>query len=837
MQSLANRNLSLRLFSAVQRSGLKRQLRTTPCLRERDEATGTNQPSEDSLAKLDDSDDLGNKIKFDHRPIQTDATTSKDESYLELRSKAVIELKKSYLQKLEEITPWRKQYEDKLSRRRIPLPFSLTGFGDCSKDTKFWVHRIKTTLDELVNMKLKQTYFDKLTASVQYLLEKQPDKLEPKYQLIVDRFNREKEKLITEMAAMDGANLAKTFSLPFDFRENVKKMYEVEGVKKPETRVLDKDYENYKKHHHLLEYMANKFAGRVTNFEVSEEVIAMSNALWQRDYGRQNSRIAPSNVPCSGCGSNLHCTSSNIPGYIPYEIFSEASARKLRTTLCQRCDFLKKYNVSLNVNVEPNEYEEIISKVNGQPGLIVLMLDITDFPCSVNPKILELVGLHRRVLIAVNKVDLLPKDGNNYLNRIRQTISQNLNLGRGVHPDDIVLLSAKTGFGVDTLVSSIYKINEGKKDVYLLGCTNVGKSTLFNHLMQSELCRLREFDLIQRATTSPWPGTTLNLLKFPIRPLPAWEKELRRKRLFSRRVRSSMNEIELRKSMKYQSEDRNLFMKMEDRISDSFQKQLPFSVDSGHPFAKLTKRPEPFSEDHPAFKDANFLYDTPGTIFEDQILSLLTTEELLKTLPRTTIRPRTFTLEPFQTLFLAGLGRLDLLHAKESILVTVFASDYLPVHIVGLEEALRFYDLYLRTDLLGVPIGEGKRIDSWPSLISKDFHIKNERTHDNPDFVPGKATSICDIVLSSAGWLALTLNNGAECVVKAYTPEGRGIHLRQPSLLPRAVLFRGRKIDGTPCFEDHRPFLFELREEEKAYDESKNVRLPIYLNRKLLNMR
>lgn len=50
-------------------------------------------------------------------------------------------------------------------------------------------------------------------------------------------------------------------------------------------------------------------------------------------------------------------------------------------------------------------------------------------------------------------------------------------------------------------------------DVYLVGCTNVGKSTLFNTLLQSDYCKVKAGDLLQRATISPWPGTTLNLLK------------------------------------------------------------------------------------------------------------------------------------------------------------------------------------------------------------------------------------------------------------------------------------------------------------------------------------
>lgn len=50
-------------------------------------------------------------------------------------------------------------------------------------------------------------------------------------------------------------------------------------------------------------------------------------------------------------------------------------------------------------------------------------------------------------------------------------------------------------------------------DIYLVGCTNVGKSTLFNSLIHSDLCRIEAEDILQRATISSWPGTTLNLLK------------------------------------------------------------------------------------------------------------------------------------------------------------------------------------------------------------------------------------------------------------------------------------------------------------------------------------
>lgn len=67
------------------------------------------------------------------------------------------------------------------------------------------------------------------------------------------------------------------------------------------------------------------------------------------------------------------------------------------------------------------------------------------------------------------------------------------------------------------------------------------------------------------------------------------------------------------------------------------------------------------------YKYARWCYDTPGTIQPDQILHFLTTDELLKTLPDKIISPRTFCLWPGQAIFIAGLGRLDILDASTYI--------------------------------------------------------------------------------------------------------------------------------------------------------------------------
>jgi len=66
-----------------------------------------------------------------------------------------------------------------------------------------------------------------------------------------------------------------------------------------------------------------------------------------------------------------------------------------------------------------------------------------------------------------------------------------------------------------------------------------------------------------------------------------------------------------------------------------------------------------FNENQEIYKFSNWCYDTPGTIQPDQILDLLTMQELLSVLPKKIISPRTFILYVNQTIFLGGIGRLD----------------------------------------------------------------------------------------------------------------------------------------------------------------------------------
>ena len=58
----------------------------------------------------------------------------------------------------------------------------------------------------------------------------------------------------------------------------------------------------------------------------------------------------------------------------------------------------------------------------GYPTLILLVVDLLDFPGSVWPGILSILGTNKRVIIVGNKLDLIVPDGQKYVKRITNII-------------------------------------------------------------------------------------------------------------------------------------------------------------------------------------------------------------------------------------------------------------------------------------------------------------------------------------------------------------------------------------------------------------------------------
>jgi hypothetical protein len=55
--------------------------------------------------------------------------------------------------------------------------------------------------------------------------------------------------------------------------------------------------------------------------------------------------------------------------------------------------------------------------------------------------------------------------------------------------------------------------------------------------------------------------------------------------------------------------------------------------------------------------------------------------------------------------------------------------------------------------------------------------------------------SVADVILSNIGWIAVTAGSGSIVTLKAYTPNGAVLYLREPALLPTSVRQRGMAIN------------------------------------------
>lgn len=157
---------------------------------------------------------------------------------------------------------------------------------------------------------------------------------------------------------------------------------------------------------------------------------------------------------------------------MPSEIFKNCFTpigANLQAVLCQRCHFLKEYNIALQVRVSPDDYPKVLKTISFSSGMVLLLVDLTDFPCSIWPGLADIIGPKTPIVVVGNKVDLLPKDQPTFMQHIKQVLLDNLKCcGFGsAQIKHIQLISAKTGYGVESLITSLHQI---KRKGDLLTC-------------------------------------------------------------------------------------------------------------------------------------------------------------------------------------------------------------------------------------------------------------------------------------------------------------------------------------------------------------------------------
>ena len=208
-------------------------------------------------------------------------------------------------------------------------------------------------------------------------------------------------------------------------------------------------------------------------------------------------------IRCIGCGALLQTTDKNKPGYTP----KAALEKGLETgdVYCQRCFRLRHYNEIQDVHLTDDDFLKLLNEIGSKDALIVNVIDVFDFNGSLIPGLHRFVGKNP-VLLVGNKVDLLPKSQKR--GRLTQWLRERAHEA-GLRPTDVVLTSAMKANEIEHLKDMIEKYRNGK-DVYVVGVTNVGKSSLINQIINTSA---GVKDLI---TTSQFPGTTLDQIEIPL---------------------------------------------------------------------------------------------------------------------------------------------------------------------------------------------------------------------------------------------------------------------------------------------------------------------------------
>lgn len=204
-------------------------------------------------------------------------------------------------------------------------------------------------------------------------------------------------------------------------------------------------------------------------------------------------------VKCAGCGAILQQENPKLPGYLPPSTDMEAGV------VCRRCFRMKHYNESSGITVDHHAFVQILNRIGHTDSLVVHIVDIYDFEGSLISGLARFVG-DNPIVVAVNKIDLLPPRTN--ANKVMNWVQRQLKLA-GLKVTDVIPISAKDNLGFEKLAASMEQYRKGK-DVYVVGATNVGKSTMINNL-------IRHFsDLHAELTTSRYPGTTLDVVEIPL---------------------------------------------------------------------------------------------------------------------------------------------------------------------------------------------------------------------------------------------------------------------------------------------------------------------------------
>lgn len=192
---------------------------------------------------------------------------------------------------------------------------------------------------------------------------------------------------------------------------------------------------------------------------------------------------------CSGCGVLLQ----------DQNLLQEGYTTSLENDVCQRCFRMKNYGEYQVVTKSNDEYLKILKSVGETKDLVLYITDLLNLEENIE-EIRSIIP--NKMILVLNKKDVLPKS-------VKEEKLINYLKEKNIEFEEVIVVSVNKNINIDYLLKRI-KYYQTSKNVYVVGHTNAGKSSLINKLISNYS------DNIQELTMSPLPSTTLNLVKIDI---------------------------------------------------------------------------------------------------------------------------------------------------------------------------------------------------------------------------------------------------------------------------------------------------------------------------------
>ncbi len=192
---------------------------------------------------------------------------------------------------------------------------------------------------------------------------------------------------------------------------------------------------------------------------------------------------------CMGCGILLQ----------DQNVLQEGYTASLENDICQRCFRMKNYGEYQIVTKNNEEYLNILKEISQTKDLVLYITDLLNLDKNID-EIRSLIP--NKMILVLNKKDVLPKS-------VKEEKLIHYLESRNIHFEEVIVVSASKNYNIDYLLKRI-KYFQTSKNVYVVGHTNAGKSSLINKLIKNYS------DKEQELTMSPLPSTTLNTIEIEI---------------------------------------------------------------------------------------------------------------------------------------------------------------------------------------------------------------------------------------------------------------------------------------------------------------------------------